>query len=141
MTGTTRSATVVGAGIVGVATAIALQRAGFAVTLVDRQAPGQATSFGNAGILSGTTAMPLATPGILAQVPKMLLDPLGPLTIRWSYLPQIAPWLVRFVRNAQPELCHGIIRSNLCSLFETGNCSRKGVQLYIGDTQSDQCLE
>ncbi|BBK37214.1 D-amino-acid dehydrogenase [Allostella sp. ATCC 35155] len=102
MTGTGRSATVVGAGIVGVATAIALQRAGFQVTLVDRQEPGRATSFGNAGILSGTTAMPLATPGILAQVPKMLLDPLGPLTIRWSYLPKIAPWLVQFVRNAQP---------------------------------------
>lgn len=97
-----KSATVVGAGIVGVGTAVALQRAGFAVTLVDRQDPGRATSFGNAGILSGTTAMPLATPGILREVPKMLMDPLGPLTIRWSYLPQIAPWLVRFVRNAQP---------------------------------------
>ena len=102
MTGKGKSATIVGAGIVGVATAVALQRAGFSVTLVDRQEPGRATSFGNAGILSGTTAMPLATPGILKEVPKMLLDPLGPLTIRWSYLPKIAPWLVRFVRNAHP---------------------------------------
>jgi D-amino-acid dehydrogenase len=113
MTGNGKSATVVGAGIVGVATAIALQRAGIAVTLVDRQEPGRATSFGNAGILSGTTAMPLATPGILKEVPKMLLDPLGPLTIRWSYLPQIAPWLVRFVRNARPakvaELSNAIV--------------------------------
>ncbi len=113
MTGKGKSATIVGAGIVGVATGIALQRAGFAVTLVDRQEPGRATSFGNAGILSGTTAMPLATPGILKEVPKMLLDPLGPLTIRWSYLPQIAPWLVRFVRNAHPtkvaELSNAIV--------------------------------
>ncbi|BBK31908.1 D-amino-acid dehydrogenase [Stella humosa] len=100
--GAGRSVTVVGAGIVGVGTGIALQRAGFTVTLVDRQDPGRATSFGNAGILSGTTAMPLATPGILKEVPKMLLDPLGPLTIRWSYLPKLAPWLMRFVGNAQP---------------------------------------
>ncbi|MGE0718092.1 MAG: NAD(P)/FAD-dependent oxidoreductase [Alphaproteobacteria bacterium] len=103
MTGIGRSATVVGAGIVGVATAVALQRKGFAVTLVDHSEPGKGTSFGNAGILSNTTAMPLATPGILKEVPKMLFDPLGPLTIRWSYLPKIAPWLLQFVRNARPE--------------------------------------
>ncbi|MCC7271600.1 MAG: FAD-dependent oxidoreductase [Alphaproteobacteria bacterium] len=103
MTGIGKSATVVGAGVVGVATAIALQRKGFTVTLVDHQEPGRGTSFGNAGILSNTTAMPLATPGILREVPKMLLDPLGPLTIRWSYLPKIAPWLFQFVRNARPD--------------------------------------
>src|SRR3546814_18043387 len=32
----------------------------------------------------------------------MLTDPLGPLAIRWSYLPQIAPWLFHFVRASSP---------------------------------------
>jgi len=94
---------VIGAGVVGLATAAQLLREGFTVTVVDRGEPGEGTSFGNAGILSTTTAFPLATPGILRQVPGMLLDPLGPFTIRWSYLPRITPWLVRFVAAARPD--------------------------------------
>ena len=41
-------------------------------------------------------------PGILGKVPGMLIDPLGPLAIRWSYLPQLAPWLLRFVAASRP---------------------------------------
>jgi glycine/D-amino acid oxidase-like deaminating enzyme len=40
--------------------------------------------------------VPVGTPGMLWKVPGMLADPLGPLAIRWSYLPRLAPWLMRF---------------------------------------------
>ena len=92
-----RSFVVLGAGIVGVCTALALQRDGFAVTLVDRDEPGRGCSFGNAGILHAGGVLPLGRPGILARVPGMLLDPEGPLVIRWRHLPRLAPWLARMV--------------------------------------------
>ena len=88
---------VIGAGIVGVCAALSLRHEGFAVTLVDRQGPGEGTSFGNAAVISPDIVVPAATPGIVRRVPGMLLDPLGPLRIRWSYLPRVAPYLLRFL--------------------------------------------
>ena len=89
--------TVIGAGIIGVTTASYLQRDGHTVTLVDERPPGEYCSFGNAGILSPGSCVPLALPGVLRQVPGYLADPLGPLALRWSYLPKALPWLLRFV--------------------------------------------
>jgi D-amino-acid dehydrogenase len=95
-----RQVVVIGAGIVGACSAGWLQRKGLQVTLIDRAGPGEATSFGNAGSLSPTAVLPVAMPGMLKQIPGWLLDPLGPLTIRWAYLPSATPWLVRFMRRA-----------------------------------------
>ena len=89
--------TVVGAGIIGLSCALYLQRAGFTVTLIDRQGPGEGCSYGNCGGIAVTEFMPLSQPGHLLKVPGWLLDPLGPLAIKWSYLPQLAPWLLRFI--------------------------------------------
>ena len=97
---------VIGAGIVGVCCALYLQRDGHRVTLIDRQGPGEGTSFGNGAIIGEESVVPVAMPGILGRVPGMLFDPLGPLAIRWSYLPRLAPWLTRFVaasRRAEVE--------------------------------------
>lgn len=98
-----RNVIVVGAGIVGACCAGWLQRKGLSVTLVERDAPGEATSFGNAGSLSPTAVLPVAMPGMLRQIPGWLLDPLGPLVVRWSYLPRALPWLWRFIRCANVE--------------------------------------
>jgi D-amino-acid dehydrogenase len=89
---------VIGAGIVGVAIALRLQQDGRAVVLIDREGVAAQASRGNAGALAFSDILPLASPGILRKAPRWLLDPLGPLTIRPSYLPRIAPWLVRFWR-------------------------------------------
>ena len=89
---------VIGAGIVGVCCAAFLQRQGRRVVVVDRLPPGEATSFGNAGSLSWSSCVPIAVPGLLHQVPGWLLRRDGPLTIRWRYLPRLAPWLWHFVR-------------------------------------------
>ena len=88
---------VIGAGIIGVCTALYLLRDGHKVTLIDGQAPGEGASFGNGSVISTESVIPVQTPGILWKVPGMLADPLGPLAIRWSYLPRLAPWLLRFV--------------------------------------------
>ncbi len=97
-----RQVVVIGGGIVGVCCALALRRDGHAVTVLD-PTPGEGASKSNAGFISSGSCVPIATPGIVRRVPKMLLDPLAPLAVRWSYLPWIAPWLVRFVRASAPE--------------------------------------
>src|SRR5687767_14268982 len=98
-----RNITIIGAGIVGVATAAWLRRDGHDVTIVDMRPPGEYCSFGNAGILSPGSCVPLATPGIHWKVPGYLADPMGPLMIRWGYLPKAAPWLLRFLAAANPK--------------------------------------
>ena len=87
----------------GACTALMLQRRGHTVTIVDPQPPGEGATFGNAGCLNGSSVVPMSMPGVLKDVPKFLLEPEGPLCIRWGYLPQIAPWLLRFVRAGTPE--------------------------------------
>lgn len=103
--------TVLGAGIIGVCAALALQRDGHAVTIVDRDEPGHGCSFGNAGIIHTGGCVPMATPGILKAVPKMLLDPDGALVIRWRYLPRLLPWLLKMVAAARPERVKAICRA------------------------------
>lgn len=94
---------VVGAGIVGICTALQLQLSGARVTVLDRQAPGEGASFGNGSVIGEEAVVPVATPGILKQLPQMLLDRSSPLSVRWSYLPALMPWLWRFLKSARPS--------------------------------------
>lgn len=95
-----RHVAVVGAGIVGTATAIELLRDGHQVTVIEPGEPGgeQAASYGNGGWLSPSSVVPPTIPGLWRRVPRFLTDPLGPLTIRWGYVPRLAPWLLRFLQ-------------------------------------------
>lgn len=95
--------TVIGAGIVGTSTALFLQRDGHEVTLLDPVSPGHMTSFGNAGVISVYSLLPVPQPGLLRKLPSMLLDPMSSLNIRWSHLPTLMPWLVRFAMNCRPD--------------------------------------
>src|SRR5688572_14537714 len=96
------STIVVGAGIVGTCVARALQRTGRQVTLVDAEAPGNGTSFGNAGYIAYNYVRPMARGEVVAKVPSMLLDPDAPLNIRWRSLPAVTPWLLRFLAATRP---------------------------------------
>jgi len=102
---------VVGAGILGVCCALQLQRDGHRVTLVDYQSPGEGTSRGNAAVIAGGACEPVAMPGIVRRVPGMLSDPLGPLAIRWGYLPKLAPWLIRFIAASSPSRVEDISKA------------------------------
>jgi len=94
---------IVGAGIVGLASAYKLVEAGRSVLLVDRKGVAEETSRGNAGAFAFSDIMPLATKDVLRKLPRWLGDPLGPLTVRPEYLAQITPWMLRFWRAGWPD--------------------------------------
>ena len=94
---------VVGAGIIGVAIAFELQRRGRAVILIDRDASGRGASYGNMASIAVTEFMPVSRPSVWAQMPKWLLDPEGPITVRPSYLPKLVPWFIRFLEASRPS--------------------------------------
>ena len=96
---TAKPIVVIGAGIVGVATALWLQRDGHDVTVIDKSEPGEGASFGNAGVLASCSVVPVTGPGLLLKAPRMLLDPTQPLFLRWPYLPRLLPWLVRYLSH------------------------------------------
>ncbi len=94
---------VIGAGIVGVASALWLQREGFAVTLVESGGIGEGASFGNAGNLSPGSVVPFTMPGVLREAPGWLLDKDGPLVVRPSYFLKVAPFLFAAARSSRTE--------------------------------------
>ena len=95
--------TVIGAGIVGVASTLWLQRAGFKATLIDAGAVGEGASFGNAGNISPGAVVPYLIPGIWREAPGWLLDSDGPLAVRPGYFLKVLPWLTAAVRSATEE--------------------------------------
>ncbi len=96
----TRHVAIIGAGIVGACSAVEALRQGYRVTIVDPAEPGgeQSASYGNGCWLSPMSVIPPAVPGLWKKVPKFLMDPLGPLAIRWAYFPRVAPWLIQYLR-------------------------------------------
>ena len=97
MTADPNSVAIVGAGIVGMSAALYLRRAGLQVAVIDPLPPGGGASYGNAGLISVESCVPIALPGMLREVPRWLADPLAPLTVRPRYLPQALPWLLRWI--------------------------------------------
>jgi D-amino-acid dehydrogenase len=96
-----RSIGIIGAGIVGMSAALYLQRDGHRVKVIDYRQPGTATSFGNAGAIVTAAIEPTSTPGVLRHIPRYLFDPSSAVRVKWSYLPYIAPWLVRFILQSR----------------------------------------
>lgn len=111
---------VIGAGIVGVATALRLQRDGRRVTLIDAKGPAEGASFGNGGVLASAAIVPVTVPGLVRKAPGMLFDPNQPLFLRWSYLPRLLPWLRRYLSHRSAEetrriaaAIHGVVADSL----------------------------
>ncbi len=93
--------TILGAGIVGIATALSLTERGLKVTVVDRDPPADGASFGNAGSLSPWSCVPQSMPGLWKNVPRWMLDPEGPIALRLGYAATFLPWAVKFLRSGQ----------------------------------------
>src|SRR5690242_4447334 len=94
---------VLGAGIVGVSAAYALRERGLSVTLVDRKAPGEETSYGNAGLLSSGSILPLNKPSLFRALPSYLGNR-NP-ALRWdpAWTLRNIDWVLRFLANAVPS--------------------------------------
>lgn len=93
---------VIGAGVIGVCSALALQRLGREVVLVDSAEPGHGASYGNAGVIAADAIDPLASAANLLRAPAMLIHRDGPLVMPPRHLARLLPWLARFVRAAAP---------------------------------------
>ena len=99
---------VIGAGVVGLCTALEAQRQGYRVTLIDKNEAALGASFGNAGYLATELIEPLSTAKTLRAALAMWLNPHGPLSLPLAHLPRILPWLMRFVWAArQHRVNHG----------------------------------
>ena len=116
-----KNITIIGAGIVGIATASYLRRDGHVVTVVDMRPPGEYCSFGNAGILSPGSYVPQALPGVLRKVPGYLSDPLGPLSIKPGHFFKALPWFLRLIeasRRSRVEQIADALRPLLKQTFD-----------------------
>lgn len=101
---------VLGAGIIGVSTALHLRRRGHDVLLIDRKAPGQETSYGNAGIIQAEGIRPRAFPRSFADLWTTAIG--GRLDTRYELaaLPALADPFLRYWRNSAPDRYEQIVR-------------------------------
>ncbi|NVO57809.1 FAD-binding oxidoreductase [Rhodobacteraceae bacterium B1Z28] len=143
---------VIGAGIIGISTALELQRRGRNVCVLDREGVAAGASQGNAGAFAFAEIEPLAAPGILRKAPKWLLDPLGPLSVPPSYALKIAPWMFRFWRaswrdryaasiNAQSILmdhCRAALERQVANVTGEPMMQRDG-QLQLYESEAEFC--
>jgi len=95
---------VIGAGIQGICVSLNLIKKGFKVTIMDKDDPGkESASYGNAGHFSPYASVPINRPDILADVPAMLLNSNGPLSLKWNYVPKMIPWFLKFIKNCSTK--------------------------------------
>jgi D-amino-acid dehydrogenase len=97
-----KSYLVIGGGLVGAASALRLQAAGFAVTLIDPGDPRGAASFGNIGHIAAEQVSPLASRESLRNFPGRLFGVGGPLDFRWRDAGLWLPWAWRFIAASDP---------------------------------------
>ncbi len=128
---------IIGAGIIGVCCALSLQERGFAVHLIDRSEPGEATSYGNAGVISPWSCVPQCMPGVWKQVPKWLFDPLGPVRLQWQNLLPAALWSIRFFTNSRP----GRLRSISDAMYVLVKDNVDLYKKYLGGTGQEHVLK
>ena len=93
---------VLGAGMVGVSTALHLQKRVRSVVLVDRRGAGEETSYGNTGIIQREGVVPYPFPRQIGRMAQYALNMRTEANLHWSALPQIAPWLYRYWQASTP---------------------------------------
>lgn len=124
---------VLGAGIVGLATAWQLERQGHQVTVIDRAAPGAGASGGNGAQLSYSYVQPLADPSIWKQLPKLLLSPTSPLKLR----PQLDPLQWRWGMEFLAACNAGTSRDTTARLLALAASSRTQFEAMRSDIAPD----
>ncbi|MFV1593848.1 FAD-dependent oxidoreductase [Phaeobacter sp. JH20_36] len=137
----TKTVVVIGAGVVGVSTALRLQSelaaSGGQVVLLDRKGVAEETSAGNAGAFAFTDVEPLATPGIMKKAPGWLLDPLGPLSVPPAYALQLTPWLIRFWRASWRDRYQAVVKAQAALM----HLAKAATERQISDTGGEAMIQ
>ena len=119
---TVKNIAVIGAGIVGICSAYFLKKSGFNVTLIDKEKPGTMTSFGHACSFADYANVPVNYPGLIWDIPSMLLRKDGPLAIDLFYILKNLPWAISFLKNCNKEKVNEIA-SSLTNLLKHSQIS------------------
>lgn len=123
---------ILGSGVIGVTSAYYLARAGYEVTVIDRQAaPALETSFANAGEVSPGYASPWAGPGVPLKAIKWLLMKHGPLVIRPNPDPVMWWWLLKMLRNCTAAR-YAVNKSRMIPLAEYSRDCLRSLRAEIG---------
>ena len=136
-----KSIAVVGAGIVGICCAYFLKKSGLSVTLIDREDPGTMTSFGHACSFADYANVPVNYPGLIWDIPKLLLKKDGPLAVDFFYIVKHLPWALSFLKNCKKEKVDEIA-SSLTNLLKHSQISydeifkEVNVQEYISHEEN-----
>ena len=129
-----KTTVVIGAGMIGISTALRLQADGHIVSLIDPLNTEQAATYGNAGALNPSSVTPLTAPGLIIQAPKMLLNSRSPLFLQWRYLPKRLTWFLCFISHATKKKA-AYTTDKLTTLVH--NCLKEHQDLAIGTEAAD----
>ena len=108
---------IIGAGIVGLSSAINLVKRGSKVTLIEKDLKGQPASYGNASWLSSPSITPVLMPGMFKKIPKMWLSKDGPLFLRFPGVLKMIPFLIKYLSYTKKEKVEHISK-NLAFLLK-----------------------
>ncbi|WP_424990741.1 NAD(P)/FAD-dependent oxidoreductase [Fluviibacterium sp. S390] len=128
---------VIGAGIIGISTALELTRQGHRVQVLDRAGVAEGASAASAGAFAFTDIVPLATPGIMRKAPKWLADPQGPLSIPPAYALNIAPWMLRFWRASWRDRYEAALSAQARLMTH----SRAALERQVADVQGEPLMQ
>ncbi|MFI5194894.1 MAG: NAD(P)/FAD-dependent oxidoreductase [Chitinophagales bacterium] len=96
-------AVIIGAGIMGLSAAYYLQQSGWEISILEKGDLENNCSYGNAGMIVPSHFVPLASPGIIAQGIRWMLNSKSPFYIRPSFNPDLLKWGLRFIRSANQK--------------------------------------
>ncbi|WP_205509768.1 NAD(P)/FAD-dependent oxidoreductase [Longitalea arenae] len=98
-----KQVTIIGGGVIGLCCAYYLQKEGYEITLIERGDITDGTSFGNAGYVSPSHFIPLASPGIVAQGLRWMLSSTSPFYIKPRLNLDLIRWLMTFWKQANAQ--------------------------------------
>ena len=127
-------AIVLGAGIVGTSIALHLVKRGLSVALVDRAGVGEQTSYGNSGVIEGSTILPPAFPQSLGGLLRAAFKRGSDANYHLKFLPQVAPWLLAFRAASRPDRLAETARLNR-PLFAVAIAEHEALMLESGATR------
>ena len=128
---------VIGAGVVGLTSALTLQRLGRSVVVIDPSPPGSGASFGNAGTIADFAIAPVGSPALLKRLPGLLFDRQGPFSIRQGALLALLPWLAQFAWQSFPGRSENNMRAIAALTLDAGT----RWQGLADDLQADHLIQ